>query len=173
MGGRLESRSNPPDGSRARRFYSTRGIEVELVNYRIALVALCIFALFASHQAGCGRRAKDTQLIMLDSFVDGQWTLLIDRHLVFGYSVLPFHLTREEHYEPVAPGTTYVVVLSDQGKHISINPRPITGFRSDSTADHISFELTKWAGGRFIVWPGDSTLQAERTIYGSGVISDN
>jgi hypothetical protein len=103
------------------------------------------------------------------SFVDGEWIFIVDREAVRGKDTLPSYQFAETDFEPVSPGRTYPVVPSDQGTRLSIGSSGLVGARSDTTANRIVFTLTQWAGGRFVIWSGDRSLQAEMTIYGSGV----
>lgn len=79
----------------------------------------------------------------------------------------------ESDYDP-RPDTTYAVVLSENATRIAIRrlsgPQgEFTGSRSGRTSSRITFQVEQWAGGRFVVWPGERTLQGELTLYGSGV----
>ena len=63
------------------------------------------------------------------------------------------------------------IVVFDDGGKIAIGTDPVEGSLASATAERIEYNLSEgtFAGGRFMVWEGGSGLQAELTIYGSGV----
>jgi hypothetical protein len=140
-----------------------------MIHGRSVLVVLFLLASGCSRQPGPVHVPDDTLPPSMASFVDGAWTFIVDREAVRGKDTLPSYQFAESDYEPVSPGRTYPVVLSDNGTRLSVGSSGLVGARSDTTADRIVFTLTQWAGGRFVIWSRDHSLQAERTIYGSGV----
>ena len=113
-----------------------------------------------------------------DQLVDGAWELRVDRTWSRTGIRRPSELT-ETDYQPVANGATYSIVVSDRGARVTIGSAPAgdRGIRSPlegtRTVDTglVIYNLDKgtFAGGRFVVWPGDQALQGELTIYGSGL----
>jgi hypothetical protein len=76
----------------------------------------------------------------------------------------------ESVYQPVADGPTHHVTVSDRGSRVSIGARPLKGQRTTAFDSYLAYDLREgtFAGGRFVVWPGEHGPQAELTIYGSG-----
>jgi len=113
-----------------------------------------------------------------DQFVDGAWELRVDRALPTMGGNHSIQLV-ESDYQPVSDGPTYPILVSDRGIQVTIGkahemgPRahfPLKGSRTSATKA-IAYDLHKgtFAGGRLVVWPDERTLQAELTIYGSGL----
>jgi hypothetical protein len=109
----------------------------------------------------------------LASFVDGAWSFEADRtwHSQGSGVTRPSDPLDESDYQPLTPTTVYRVVLSGAGTTVTIGTAPYAGTRTATSWDAVTFELSTgtFAGGRFAVWPGQTSLQAELTIYGSGV----
>jgi hypothetical protein len=114
---------------------------------------------------GCG--------VSLDSFSDGDWEFQVDRSWdgSTGSVQFPTDLLSDEDYEPVVNGSKVKVVVSQYGERVAIGEGPVEGTRVPSTDDLVRYELDAgtFAGGRFVVWAVDDCLQAELTIYGSGL----
>ena len=110
--------------------------------------------------------------ISLDSFIDGQWVLTVDRVWdgVSGNIIFPSDPLSEDDYQPAPQVSTYRVVLSDQGRTVSVATTPFVGARTAASGERVFFDLSQGtvAGGRFVVWAGAETLQGELTLYGSG-----
>jgi len=111
--------------------------------------------------------------VSLASFVDGAWRFEADRawHGQDSGVTLPSDPLDERDYQPMTPTKVYQVVLSQAGTTVTVGTTPYSGTRAAASPDLLTFDLTTgtFAGGRFAVWPGHSSLQAELTIYGSGV----
>jgi hypothetical protein len=77
----------------------------------------------------------------------------------------------EANYQPVLSGTIYRVVFSEQCSQVSIGDQPVEGLRTAVTDEGITYDLINgtFAGGRFVVLASVDDLQAELTIYGSGL----
>jgi hypothetical protein len=106
------------------------------------------------------------------SFSDGAWQLQVDRHWKGDLAdVLPEMALDERNYEPVADAAPYDMLVSDGWHLVSIGTAPWLGELSAGASSTLHYELTKgtFAGGRFLVWVTPSGLEAELTIYGSGV----
>jgi len=109
----------------------------------------------------------------LPAFADGFWEMHVDRKLkdLPGDVQFPTDPLDEEDYEPVEDGPVYPVVVSGDGQSVEVGVEPLVGVLEPGKPGEWMFNLTKgtFAGGRFVVWASESVLQAELTIYGSGV----
>lgn len=130
----------------------------------------------AAANDGAADVAPDAATWTLRSFVDGAWELRADRAWDRGSGEVQFpdDPLDEEGYEPLDAQVAYAITLSNAGTRIAIvepGAGPVTGQLHASTTTAIDFDLSDglFAGGRFVVWVGDAGLQAEYTIYGSGV----
>jgi hypothetical protein len=63
------------------------------------------------------------------------------------------------------------VTVSEDVSRVSIGAEPWIGELTSDDASTLAFNLTDgtFAGGRFVVWSTAQGLQAELTLYGSGV----
>jgi hypothetical protein len=108
-----------------------------------------------------------------DALGDGTWTLRVDREWdrVSGNIRHPSDPLEEADYRPVTDGSTYPVTVTDAVAIVSVGAPPMSGARDMGRDDRYYYDLTEgaFAGGRFVVWVSDGGLQAELTIYGSGV----
>ncbi len=109
----------------------------------------------------------------LPSFTDGSWEMHVDRKLkgLPGDVQFPTDPLDEEDYEPVDDGPVYPIVVSGDGKFVAVGETPLVGTLVPGGPGEWMFTLDEgtFAGGRFVVWSTDAGLQAELTIYGSGV----
>ena len=108
------------------------------------------------------------------ALTDGEWVFTVDRRWRGDVASIPRPGVPlfEEDYAPVSDGSTYATRVSSAGQAIAIGDMPLRGARSAVTTEgQLSYELTQgaFAGGRFLVWAGESGLQGELTLYGSGV----
>lgn len=106
-------------------------------------------------------------------FADGSWLLQVDRRWD-GHSggiQFPTDQFEEQDYQPVADEPPEPVVISGAWTRASIGGIPISGVLSPETPGRLKYDLSSgtFAGGRFVVWVADGSLQAELTIYGSGL----
>jgi hypothetical protein len=106
-------------------------------------------------------------------FGDGEWILKVDRRWngTPGGVQFPTDPLDEADYLPVDDGATVRVVVSKGGDAVSVGDTPLKGARTTDADGTLRYDLGAgtFAGGRFVVWSGASSLQAELTIYGSGV----
>jgi hypothetical protein len=137
--------------------------------FALAIISgACSSASADSRDAGSDAAAPAS----LASFVDGAWSFEADRAWHGQGSVtLPSDPLAESDYQPMTPTTLYQVVLSGTGTTVAVGTTPYAGALSATSSDLVTFDLSTgtFAGGRFLVWPGATGLQAELTIYGSGV----
>lgn len=108
-----------------------------------------------------------------DTLSDGEWVLHVDRRWSGNSGSVQFpsdHLA-EDDYELVDDGATYLVVFSSGQESVSVGDIPLLGELEVETNGKQEYDLTTgtFAGGRLVVWTGESGLQAELTIYGSGI----
>jgi len=147
---------------------------------RLSRVALASWVL-ATVLASCGDDGRtlgaashpDAAIsLTLADFSDGSWTLRVDRALRTGTPITtPTQTLSEQDYAPVAEKTEYAVVVSKNAQQISGGTPAWSGARAAGDAAHANFDLSAgtFAGGRFVVWAAEDGLQAELTLYGSGV----
>lgn len=140
---------------------------------RVAVVPLFILAGWACgiQDGGDGPDGPG-----LDTFTDGTWTLVVDRAWdgQSGDIQFPDDPLTEADYVPVAAGPSYAVVVSQGGNRVAITGSggTLTGTLSPvGGLNRLDYDLTggTFAGGRFLVWSGTTTLQGELTLYGSGL----
>jgi hypothetical protein len=127
--------------------------------------ALAILAALSVAMASCtsdGPGGEDVAehrpLASLDDFIDGTWELRVDRawNGVDGSIAFPSDQFTEADYQPVSPGSTYAIEVSDQAARVSVGSAPLRGSRTTETKEIIVYDLSSQG------------LQAELTIYGSG-----
>ena len=108
-----------------------------------------------------------------DAPMDGEWVLQVDRKWNgdAGSVQFPSDSLPEEAYEPLSDGAAYRVVFSNELGSVAVGDTPLSGAQVSDADGRREYDLTTgtFAGGRFIVWNGAAGLQAELTIYGSGV----
>jgi hypothetical protein len=107
------------------------------------------------------------------TFGGGTWEFQVDRHLASppGSATFPSDPLSEEDYVPVDGTSPYPVFVPESGSWVSIGDPAYHGTLAQGPEDKVTFQLSSgtFAGGRFVVWTGPLGLQAELTIYGSGV----
>jgi hypothetical protein len=114
----------------------------------------------------------------LDKFVDGSWQFRVDRSWS-GAAQFPLDPLAEADYQAVEKAVEYLVDVSEHASRITISTQrdwtqslrsPLKGRRTLST-EFVAYDLREGtpAAGRFLVWLDERGLQAELTIYGSGV----
>ena len=107
------------------------------------------------------------------AFHDGVWLLTVDRALRPGNSTVgvPRDPLSEADFEPVDGGARYRLVVSENAARIEVEEPRLVGQLEQATAERLIYGLVDgvFAGGRILVWREPSGIQAELTIYGSGV----
>jgi hypothetical protein len=147
--------------------------------WRIAILVLMAVATASCHSGpgGGDDAVEGGTAASPDQFVDGAWELRVDR----AWPTIGGNRSNQlvdSDYQPVSDGSTYPILVSDRGSQVTIDkahgvgPRlhfPLKGSRTPAT-EAIAYDLHEgtFAGGRFVVWSDEQTLQAELTIYGSG-----
>jgi len=114
---------------------------------------------------GCG--------LTLQDFLDGDWTFVVDRRWdgTTGGVKFPTDELGESAYQSVSDGATMTVTVSEDGAKVAIGDGELAGVRGSSDGTVVQYDLDSgtFAGGRFVVWAVGDCLQAELTIFGSGV----
>jgi hypothetical protein len=84
---------------------------------------------------------------------------------------LPHGELSESDYVETDDGAAYEVAFSVDDTRVEIGETPLVGTLSADDNERLYFDLQEgtFAGGRFVVWATDGGLEAELTIYGSGV----
>jgi hypothetical protein len=117
--------------------------------------------------------AQNHSLEFLPKFDDGSWIFHINRAWIKRDKrvTYPSDQLVDADYQPVSCGPTYPVVVSDRSIRIFVGNHDVDGHRTYMDAKRIIYNLDggAFAGGRFVVWSNNQGLQAEITIYGSGV----
>lgn len=108
---------------------------------------------------------------------DGEWELKVDREWVRkGAQALPGSLT-EEDYRRVSDGPSYSIVVTEGCKKVGIRGAGVDGGpparkgTTHASGDPAVYWLQEgtFAGGQFVWWKGERGLEAELTMFGSGV----
>ncbi len=112
--------------------------------------------------------------IRLDDWSGGSFVFVVDRawqNPGAGGPGFPHDELDEEDYVPVEDGPRHDVVVSEDGARVELGETPMVGERHEAGASRIAYNLSEglFAGGRFVVWEVEAGLEAELTIYGSGV----
>jgi hypothetical protein len=83
----------------------------------------------------------------------------------------PSDILAETQYRPDSSGKFYSVRFSPDGQQVFIKNDSIVGMKDTENEQVKSYDLVNgtFAGGRFVVWPKAQPVEAELTIYGSGV----
>ncbi len=104
---------------------------------------------------------------------DGEWVMQVNRQWDHesGNVLIPLEPLDEEDYQHVDDGASYSVEVSGGRAYVAVGDPPLLGELISDTDGKLKYDLTTgtFAGGRFVVWAVESELQAELTIYGSGV----
>jgi hypothetical protein len=115
--------------------------------------------------------ADSPDLATLD--LDGEWTLRVDRQLQTDGVSFPSDPLPESAYRLTESTRALRVVISEKGAKVLIegdgDGYPIHGTRTSTSSDRLSYETDSFAGGRFAIWRSATGLQAEETMFGSGV----
>jgi hypothetical protein len=111
--------------------------------------------------------------LTLADLSDGSWTLRVDRELSQNADVsVPRESLSEDDYTPVASPRSHAIQIDLDGNQVLIDDAEYVGsLEATSTDSQHTFDITvgTFAGGRFVVWPDPQGLQAEFTLFGSGV----
>jgi hypothetical protein len=107
------------------------------------------------------------------SFEDGPWRLEVDRRWQGDPARIgaPSMELMEGDYAPVTGVAAHAIVVSKRLREVSIGTAPWRGTIAQGSPGSLRYELSTgtFAGGRWIVWNTARGLEAELTLYGSGV----
>jgi len=158
----------------------------------LATVPILFLSCLSNHDApdnSIGEHTAEWQTL----FEDGSWDFRADRQWRGYVDGVQSTLSRppEEQYQPISESRLRSIVISEHGHRIRIagdDPSrrvhfPLEGSRSSSPASAkvaaayrpprgaIVYHLDTgtFAGGLFIVWGTEQGVQAELTLFGSGV----
>ena len=103
--------------------------------------------------------------------IAGYYTLHVTRIAEHPAVQFPSDTLTENLYHLDSSGKKYQILFSPNGSQIFIQRDSIIGYKSYHSNKLIKYDLVEGldAGGRFIVWIYGKLLEAELTIYGSGV----
>jgi hypothetical protein len=124
--------------------------------------------------AAC-RSSDSSDSELRHAFHDGVWLLTVDRALRPGSSTLrvgvPTDPLSEADFAPVDGGARHRLVVSEDAARIEVVESQMVAQLEQATAERLIYGLVDgaFAGGRIMVWREPSGIQAELTIYGSGV----
>jgi hypothetical protein len=111
-----------------------------------------------------------------EQLVDGVWEFRVDRRVIpQDFQVPSAAFTEDDYHRVDGKLTPFRVTLSNGGANVLVegewgNARfEQKGTRGSVTDEEVLYLLESNAGGRFVIWQGSGSLQAEYTEYGSGV----
>jgi hypothetical protein len=132
-------------------------------------VVLCIAC---ATLMACGEESGPTGSSSL-GLHDGAWLLTVRQitERVPSSVTVPTAPLPDSAYVPVPAGTSYRLELSEQGRRLTVMDPRMLGVRESTSPERLTYALTEgtFAGGRVAVWAAADGLEAELTIYGSGV----
>ena len=120
----------------------------------------------------CGAADSDDEYSDRFSLLDGNsFVLEIDRIIEMPDAKLPMDDFQESDYIRISEGSQYHVSFTKFGHVVTIEPGAISGRKINDDGELKIYELYEdvFAGGRFVIWMCNDSLEAELTIYGSGV----
>ncbi|MCD4702146.1 MAG: hypothetical protein K8S24_09860 [Candidatus Aegiribacteria sp.] len=133
---------------------------------------VAIFSGFSLLLVSCDAADSDDEYADRISLPDGNsYVLEIDRILEMPDAQLPMDDLQESDYIKTNEGTQYQVAFTEDGRIVTIEPGSISGQKTDDGGESRIYELDEgvFAGGRFVIWVNNDIIEAELTIYGSGV----
>ncbi len=139
------------------------------------IVRLSLIALALSVIVSCGGKSPNPaqpSTPTLTSFTTGTWNLKVDHawDRKSDAPQFPSDTIADSAYKAVAGGPVYQVVASAGGRQVTI-AGTVQARRVKATDTVVQYDVYQgaFAGGRFVVRSSSEGLQAEFTIYGSGV----
>jgi hypothetical protein len=136
----------------------------------LALALVGLACLPACHQGVGPSNLPGGRSLVLD---DGAWIFAVDRVVPAGSIVVavPDDPIPDSAYAPIAGGA-YLLDVSEGGRRVVVTTEPpLVAGLNQADEQRLMYRLVEgtFAGGRIVVWTSSSGLQAELTIYGSGV----
>ncbi len=125
-------------------------------------VCLCLFLL------GCSTQKNDIHSVLKKGEA---FSLEVQKNAALRDVQFPSDPIDDHMYKAIAPGKAYAIRFSKDLKTVSIRPDSISGTLEEESHGLIRYDLNTglFAGGRFVVWMTNQTIEAEFTVYGSGV----
>jgi hypothetical protein len=137
---------------------------------RLSVIALALLVIVSC--AGKSPNPSQPNTPTLVSFTSATWNLKVDRAWdgQTGAPQFPSDTIADSAYKAVSGGPVYQVVASAGGQQVTI-AGTVQARRVKATDTVVQYDVYQaaFAGGRFVVWSSSEGLQAEFTIYGSGV----
>jgi hypothetical protein len=134
----------------------------------IAVMALpALIVVLACSNADSPHQAD----LSIDSLNGNRYDVIVERVANNPDVQFPTDLVREDQYEILHELKSYDITFSEDGEEIHIEPDSIHGHKASNEVDGMTFKLDMgtFAGGQFLVWGNEERVEAELTIYGSGV----
>ena len=103
--------------------------------------------------------------------ITGFYTIQVTRIAERPAVQFPTDTLLENQYKLDRSNKKYKVLFFSEGNQISMKNDSIIGQRSYQSSQFLKYDLVQGlpAGGRFNVWLSGESMEAELTIYGSGV----
>ncbi len=132
-----------------------------MIKHLVICLGLCMLLAACS-----GTNSADLTLLDGNDFV-----LKVDKISEHPNVQFPHSNLKKSDYKETNDGAHYEIIISQDGQTVTIGSDPIQGQKTDDGNGSKKFELDEgtFAGGRFMVWKNKNNLEAELTIYGSGV----
>lgn len=129
-------------------------------------VYLCIVFVFCTMCKKQTDTANDFSLL-----IGREYILKTDRVSLGPEVQFPADSLDESYYTASDEDINHEVTFSEDGKIVSILPGPVVGGlkKDGKTSKYYKLEYGLAAGGRFIIWIDEKDLEAEFTVYGSGI----
>jgi hypothetical protein len=118
-----------------------------------------------------GLNANEDSTVTFTLLNNSSFIFHVDRRASHPDVQSPFEELQEIHYIPVNDSTRYEVAFSANIESVLIMPDSVSGTLVKNTNEikYYMISVDLFAGGRFMVWISQKKLNAEYTIYGSGV----
>lgn len=133
-------------------------------------ISILFFIMVILSRCNSQTQVQDTDIQSLEQ-ITGFYTFQVTRIAEHPAVQFPTDTLTEDQYNFDSSNKKYEILFSSEGKQISIQRDSIIGRRSYKSNQLIEYYLVQGltAGGRFIVKLDAESLEAELTIYGSGV----
>jgi len=107
------------------------------------------------------------------SLANDEWLLRVNRRWNGDPTAVtsPSAPLPQDDYEPVTDGPSYEILLGGNWRVALIGEERLQGELTTEPGEELTYDITTGtsAGGRLVIWADASGLQAELTMYGSGV----
>ena len=135
------------------------------MKFIVGFLSITITLLFLS---SCSTNDSVAKFVLLG---ENDFVLVVNRISTYPNVQFPSDQLNEDDYVEISHGSEYEINFSENMQTISIMNDSISGTIMVNTEEYKKYDLDSglFAGGRFIVWITEGQLEAEYTIYGSGV----